>query len=68
MTQGRPQKWVIATISEPISIGKAGIKIVIWDKWMKNRKGRVIISVGGISLYSYKAKKRKFMSWDKIEF
>lgn len=67
MAKGRPQKWVTATISEPIALSKSGIKIVIWDKWGKTRKGTAIISVGGISWYSYQAKKRKFISWDKMD-
>lgn len=57
MAAGRPQKWVTARISEPIGLGKAGVKIVIWDKWGKTRRGTAIVSVGGIRWYPYKAKK-----------
>ena len=48
MAQGRPTKWATATITEPVPLGKAGIKIVVWDKWGKKRRGTAIISVGGI--------------------
>lgn len=51
MAAGRPRKWVTARISEPIGLGKAGVKIVIWDKWGKTRRGTAIVSVGGIRWY-----------------
>lgn len=66
MPKGRPQKWVTATISEPIALGKAGIEIVIYQKRKTKRIGRAIIRVGGVHLYSYKAKKSKLISWDKL--
>ena len=56
MAKGRPRKWVTATIKEPIALGKSGISIVIWDKWGKTRRGTVVVSVGGIRWYPYKAK------------
>lgn len=66
MGSGRPRKWVTATISEPIAIGKTGISVVIWDKWGKTRLGRIVVSVGGLRWYPYKAQKPYKLSWDKL--
>lgn len=66
MAAGRPRKWVTARISEPISIGKPGVEVVIWEKWGKTRRGRAIISVGGIRWFPYKAKKAYRISWDRL--
>ena len=66
MAAGRPRKWVTAKISEPIGLGKAGMQLVIWDKWGKTRKGTAIISVGGIRWLPYKAKNAYRISWDRL--
>ena len=66
VAQGRPTKWATATITEPVPLGKAGIKIVVWDKWGKKRRGTAIISVGGIRWYPYKTKKYTRISWYKL--
>jgi hypothetical protein len=66
MASGRPKKWVTATISEPIALGKTGIRLVIWDKWGRTRHGTVIVSVGGIRWYPYKAKKPTRISWNRL--
>ncbi len=66
MAHGRPKRWAIAKIAEPIYLGKAGLEVVIWDKWGRNRKGKAIISVGGIRWYSYKAKKYYKITWDEF--
>ena len=66
MAMGKPKCWATAEISESIYLGKAGLKIVIWDKYHRTRKGTAIISVGGIRWFPYKAKKYYKMSWDKL--
>ncbi len=66
MAQGRPTKWATAKIAEPVALGKAGIEIVIWDKWGKTRKGTAVISVGGIRWYPYKAKNYTKLTWDQL--
>ena len=66
MAAGKPRKWVTARISEPINIGKAGVELIIWDKWGKTRLGKVIVSVGGLRWYPYMAKKPYRLSWDKL--
>lgn len=75
MAQGKPKKWATATIREPIHLGRAGISIVVWDKWGRRRRGRVVISVGGIRWYPYKAwrksrkskSKARRISWDDLD-
>ncbi len=66
MAQGRPKRWATASVSEPVSLGKAGISIVLWDKWGRKRTGTVIVSVGGIRWYPYMAKKPYRIRWDRL--
>jgi hypothetical protein len=48
---------------------------VVWDKWGRKRRGRVVISVGGIRWYPYKAwrksrkskSKARRISWDDLD-
>lgn len=67
MAQGKPRKWVTASIVEPISLGTSGIEIVVWDKWGKTRRGRAVISVGGIRWFPYKKKKPIRITWDQLD-
>ncbi len=67
MAQGRPRKWATAHVSEPIPLGKAGIRITIWDKWGKSHRGVAVVSVGGIRWYPYRKQKAIRISWDAIE-
>lgn len=67
MAQGRPKKWATAEINEPVSLGNAGIKIVVWDKWGKTRRGTAIISVGGIRWRGFKMKHYGRISWNRID-
>lgn len=66
MPKGRPTKWATATVSEPIGLGKAGIKIVVWDKWGRKRRGTAIISVGGLRWKPFKKQKWLRISWDNL--
>jgi len=67
MAMGRPTKWATATISEPIALGKSGMEIVIWDKYAKTRRGKLIVSVGGIRWYPYKAKTYRKLTWNELD-
>ena len=66
MAAGRPRKWVTARISEPIEIGKNGVELIIWDKRGKACRGTVIVSVGGMRWYPYRAKKPYRVTWDEL--
>jgi hypothetical protein len=66
MSQGRPSKWALATLNEPIGIGKSGISIVIWDKWGRKRRGKMVVSVGGVRWYPYKAKRATRLTWTRF--
>jgi hypothetical protein len=66
MAKGKPRKWATATVSEPIYLGKAGIKIVIWDKWGRTRLGTAVVNVGGVRWKPYKAQKFRRISWDML--
>jgi hypothetical protein len=66
MAMGRPRKWATARITEPVELGKSGIEIVLWDKWGRQRMGTVIVSVGGVRWYPYKAKRPYRVRWDKL--
>jgi len=67
VAQGRPKKWISAKILESIDLGKAGIEVVVWDKWGKTRRGTAIVSVGGIRWRGYMGKKEIRISWDKLQ-
>jgi hypothetical protein len=66
MAKGKPTKWATARVTEPITLGNAGIEIVIWDKWGKKRRGTAVISVGGIRWFPYKAKNARRLTWDAL--
>ena len=63
MASGKPKRWALARLGEPISLGKSGIEIVIWDKWGRKRRGTLVVSVGGLRWYPYKAKKPTRLGW-----
>ena len=67
MAKGRFKKWATARVSEPIGLGKAGLEVIIWDKWGKKRRGKAIVSVGGLRWYPYKAKRPHRLSWDQLD-
>ena len=64
MEKGKPSKWTEATIDQPIGLSKAGISIVVWDKWGRKRRGTMVVSVGGVRWYPYKTKKPTQLSWE----
>jgi hypothetical protein len=66
MAQGRPSKWATAQIQEPISLGRSGMRVVIWDKWGKKRRGTAVISVGGIRWYPNRARTYTRISWNDL--
>ena len=67
MSQGRAKKWITAKIIEPLNLGNSGIRIVIWDKWGKTRRGTAEISVGGIRWRGFKKQNKFRISWDALE-
>jgi hypothetical protein len=66
--QGRPTKWVTATIKEHFAVGKPGVKFEVWEKWKKNRRklGTLTISAGGLRWLPHKGKLSKHRSWDRF--
>jgi len=67
MPTGRPMRYATARIKEPIPLSTPGLRIVIWDKWGKTRRGTAIVSVGGIRWYPYKSKTYYKLTWDKLD-
>jgi hypothetical protein len=67
MATGRPMRYATARIEEPIHLSTPGIRIVIWDKWGKTRRGTAVVSVGGIRWYPYKAKNPHKITWDELD-
>lgn len=68
MARGVPRQWVTAKVLEPIAIGKSGVSLIIWDKWGKTRRGTLVVSVGGVRWYRYKAKKpTRSFSWAEVD-
>jgi hypothetical protein len=67
MAQGKPMKWITARIAEPIHLGNSGIEVIVWDKWVKTRRGTATISVGGSRWRGYKMKKAIRIPWEKLQ-
>lgn len=66
MAQGRPSKWAKLKIEQPVWLNRAGVSIVVWDKWGRKRKGTLVVSIGGIRWYPYKGKSARRISWDTL--
>ncbi len=67
--RGRPTKWVIASVSEAISVGKPGLTFEVWDKWRKKRRklGTLTISVGGLRWWPHKAPRERQRTWEELD-
>jgi len=63
---GRARRWATADVLEPVELGRAGIQVVLWDKWGRKRVGTAIISVGGIRWFPYKYKIPYRIGWDRL--
>ena len=66
MASGRPSKWARLDVNQPMWLNKAGISIVVWDKWGRKRKGTLIVSVGGLRWTPYKGKNARRISWNEL--
>lgn len=66
MAQGRPSKWARLSVNQPLWLNRAGITIVVWDKWGRTREGTLIVSVGGLRWTPYKGKKARRISWTEL--
>lgn len=66
--KGRPTKWVQASVTESISIGKPGIQFEVWEKWKrKDRKlGTLIVSVGGLRWRPSNGKLSRQRNWESL--
>ncbi|MSQ94415.1 MAG: hypothetical protein EXR98_07650 [Gemmataceae bacterium] len=66
--KGRPTKWVKASVSEPVYLGRAGIQFEVWEKWRKkNRKlGTLIVSVGGLRWRPNNGKVSRPANWQAL--
>jgi hypothetical protein len=66
MAQGRATKWAVAELNEPVGLGRRGISIDIWDKYGRNRRGTMVVSVGGVRWYPYRAKRATKLTWPQF--
>ena len=66
MAQGRPTKWARLDVNQSLWLNKAGISIVVWDKWGRKRRGTLIVSVGGLRWTPYKGKTPRRISWNEL--
>ena len=66
--KGRPTKWVTASVSEYIGVGKRGIQFEVWEKWKRtDRKlGTLTVSVGGLKWRPQNGKLSKQKSWAAV--
>jgi hypothetical protein len=66
MPVGKYSKWARLDIKETLWLTKAGVSIVVWDKWGKKRKGKLTVSVGGLRWKPYMGKKAVRVTWDEL--
>ena len=67
MAQGRPSKWASVKIKQAIWLDKTGLKIVVWDKYRRNLKGTLVVSIGGLRWYSNRERKpSRYIKWDDL--
>jgi hypothetical protein len=53
-------------MNQPLWLNKAGISVVVWDKWGRKRKGTLVVSIGGLRWYPYKGKKARRITWNEL--
>jgi hypothetical protein len=65
---GRPVKWVAASVTETVPVGKSGVKFEVWSKWKKTDKklGTLAVNVGGVRWRPSNGKKPRRLTWDKL--
>lgn len=67
MARGRPSKWAQLHLDETFYISRTGLSIKVWDKYGRKHKGNLVISVGGLRWYPYRAKNPSpVIGWDKL--
>ena len=67
MAQGKPTKWARVEINQPLLLNKSGMTIIVRDKWGRRRRGRLIVSVGGLRWYPYMGKRATWRrTWEKL--
>jgi hypothetical protein len=65
--KGRPTKWATASINEPITIGKAGLTVEVWQKWKKTRPaklGTLVVSIGGLRWRPVRSRSEWWTRWE----
>lgn len=65
---GRFVKWVNATMTESVPVGKTGVTFEVWSKWKKTDKklGTLAVSAGGVRWWPNSGKKARRLTWDKV--
>jgi hypothetical protein len=70
--QGRPKRWVSASMQATFDIFRPGVTFEIWNKWKRKKKntklGTLTVSVGGLRWRHGRAGKGSVrqLSWDKV--
>jgi hypothetical protein len=62
---GRPTKYVTATVTPEVPIGKPGVTFEVWEKWKKKRRklGTLTVSVGGLRWWPNNGRKDRGLRW-----
>ncbi len=65
---GRPTKYVTATVSQRLPIGKPGVTFEVWEKWKKKRRklGTMTVSVGGLRWLPNNGRKNRGVRGTKV--
>jgi hypothetical protein len=66
--KGRPTKRVLATIQEPLLVGKPGVTFEVWDKWRRKRRkvGTLTVSVGGLRWWPRDSPNYRQRKWEDV--
>lgn len=66
--KGRPTKRVLATVREPLLVGKPGVTFEVWDKWRRKRRkvGTLTVSVGGLRWWPRDSPNYRQRKWEDV--
>jgi len=71
--QGRPKKWVSASMQETFRVFRPGVTFEIWNKWKRKKArtklGTLVVSVGGLRWWPRQARRGSFRkrTWDDVK-
>ena len=64
--RGKPTKEVSAFVDQRIPLGKAGVKVEVWERWKRGRRklGTVQVTVFGLRWWVGNGRRARRRTWD----